>query len=1261
MPIMKKAIIFILLLIVSAHAQEKGFLDIQKIYNESMLVTTGTYPDADDVLLDDAVVTTYQEDGKYVTVDDMALKVLTEQGKRSNRTIESEFNSAYSELEMPLLQIISKDGKTTNFDVSKLMTVTTDRSQMSSNIFDPNSKVMQVTLPVLEIGDIIRYVIVRRNNKPRVPNTFSDIQVFEYTSPIIHYTYTVNAPASLPLIRKELLAPVERTVDYSEKATEFGMEHRWEVRNVPQAFPEPKMPTLYTCVQRLLVSTIPEWEDVSKWYWSLCEPHLKTNEEIESKVHELIAGCEDDMTRIRSIFKFVSQEIRYMGETTETEAPGYEPHDVIATFTKRHGVCRDKAALLAAMLRSAGFQAYPVLIMAGPRKDPEVPQPYFNHAVTSVYKDGEYLLMDSTDESTAELFPAYLGDKSYLVARPEGEKLLISDVPNAEENKMQIKTICHIDEKGTLTGHSSLVFHGINDNAYRGFFATRIEKDNKQFLQKILSSIIPGADISHFEITPKNMLDTDTQLSLEIFYTIPMAVDGNSALAFMKCPYIGGRIGMVNLILGETSLDTRRFPFVCNYKCSSEEELYIDFDASLGALCELPSYTELSNDCIQWHRQAVQDGNQIAIKTRHAINTVQFSPEQYATLKKDMATIEIDNRKMPMLRKNIQASDSNDMPQYLILDSRNDYTISDTHNWKETVYKKIQILSYGAKKELSELELTYVPDMTALSIDFAKVYNGHNCTDFNAAETKYMDASWNAAAPRYPNGKTAIVNLPAVTIGSVIEYQYTKIHHNTFLPFNLTTIFRENAPITSMTVNVTFPKDFRLDKKVNQNSRFSNIDETNIIEETIENDNTVTCTWRAFNQPAMPNETSIPRLRYILPSITLTSHDCMKPYLAALWKQFNAMAIPNNAIKALAEEMSGMDKLRKVKAIRDYVKMHIITAGPNFNSIPFDYSMSPAGQTLNDGYGNSMDIAILAYTLLKEAGLNPELVLVNPLNESAECQKELYSVPTPELFILPLIRVKANGITCWLNESTQYAELGTCGRENAIALSDNGKQAPITVSENHKTRDISNIDIRLENDGSALVTVTKEYYGNDYNSANMMFSEQTPEERRRYHLQCLQEISRSAVANGELTIDFTAYPGRISYSANVPNLAVKQGELLYLTVDIPALMTINEKIRKLPYENKNFLLSATNISITVPEAFNTVSYMPQAETISLGNKSQYKLETAFKDGVIKIKSNIEMSPFITVPENISSLKEILRHISSAKFRTIILSHTAQEE
>ena len=86
----------------------------------------------------------------------------------------------------------------------------------------------------------------------------------------------------------------------------------------------------------------------------------------------------------------------------------------------------------------AGFEAFPVLIEPDAKKDPEVPQPYFGHAITAVrHKDGSYILMDSTDESTRRLLPSYLDNKSYLVASPEGDPLRTSPIVPAAENMLQ--------------------------------------------------------------------------------------------------------------------------------------------------------------------------------------------------------------------------------------------------------------------------------------------------------------------------------------------------------------------------------------------------------------------------------------------------------------------------------------------------------------------------------------------------------------------------------------------------------------------------------------------------------------------------------------------------------------------------------------------------------------------------------------------------------------------------------------------------------
>ena len=95
------------------------------------------------------------------------------------------------------------------------------------------------------------------------------------------------------------------------------------------------------------------------------------------------------MDKVKALFYYVSKNIRYMGLTPEKDRPGFEPHDVCLTFDKKYGVCRDKAGLLVEMLRLAGFHAYPVLINIGAKRDMDVPQPDFNHAIVCVeFKKG---------------------------------------------------------------------------------------------------------------------------------------------------------------------------------------------------------------------------------------------------------------------------------------------------------------------------------------------------------------------------------------------------------------------------------------------------------------------------------------------------------------------------------------------------------------------------------------------------------------------------------------------------------------------------------------------------------------------------------------------------------------------------------------------------------------------------------------------------------------------------------------------------------
>ena len=177
---------------------QQMLLDTNKLMLDGRGVTTTNYPNADDVLIDDIIQVEYMPDGCAVTWDDTAVKVLTETGRRSNRVLQFRYSQSYERVTLMLVQTIAEDGKVTDLNVKEITSVMTDRSQMSSNIYDPTHKILQARIPDLQLNMIVRYMVKREIFKPRVPNSFSDYQVFEYSSPILHTAYSVRAPKELP-------------------------------------------------------------------------------------------------------------------------------------------------------------------------------------------------------------------------------------------------------------------------------------------------------------------------------------------------------------------------------------------------------------------------------------------------------------------------------------------------------------------------------------------------------------------------------------------------------------------------------------------------------------------------------------------------------------------------------------------------------------------------------------------------------------------------------------------------------------------------------------------------------------------------------------------------------------------------------------------------------------------------------------------------------------------------------------------------------
>ena len=294
-------------------------VDAKPVMTAAAEITPEKYPDSDAVTVDQKSVRVYRADGTGECQDETFTKVLTEKGKRDNRTLTMNFMLPYTTVAVPALEVIKPDGTVVPVDVAANSKESIDDSQMAENIYDPNMRLLQVNIPSLEIGDVVHSVERENIERPIIPGQYAEENVFEGTGFIRHITYEVHAPEDRPLKRIALRDEIPGTVTSSIKPGDNNtIVYRWEVNNVPRMFDETSMPPYSEVLQRLFVSTMPDWAAVSKWYWDLSQSHLDaTTPEMQQTNAILIANQPTDLDKVKAIFYFVSNKVRYMGITPE--------------------------------------------------------------------------------------------------------------------------------------------------------------------------------------------------------------------------------------------------------------------------------------------------------------------------------------------------------------------------------------------------------------------------------------------------------------------------------------------------------------------------------------------------------------------------------------------------------------------------------------------------------------------------------------------------------------------------------------------------------------------------------------------------------------------------------------------------------------------------------------------------------------------------------------------------------------------------------
>ena len=1222
-------------------------------------VTVEKYPDADAVLVDSLEESRYNPDGTYVSEDSNTIKILTEKGRREESVISLSYNARYGVSKIVEVKVTSADGTVRDVDFAKTTKEATDNSSVSANIYDPMDRKIVCTIPGLKIGDVVHYRTRKEVKMARVKNHYANIFVFEWTCPILRQTVRIIAPKDRPLKRMAVRNPLGNVKYSSRTLADGGVEHVWVALNSPQAFAEPDTPPLYKLVQNLYVSTAEDWQTISRWYWDLCVPHLsKTTPAISNQVSKILASCgkkAGDYDRISAIYKWVAQEVRYMGLTMEETSPGYAPHDVNITFENRYGVCRDKAALLAAMLRIAGFEAYPVLIHAGAKMDEEVPLPYFNHAITGVRAPGGkgadkagYILMDPTDESSRDIMPAYLGDRSYLVATPFGETLHLSSVPPAEANSLDVESEGSVEKDGSLLVKSVVRFGGLNDNAYRRGLLKMTAEDRRRFFERVVKGLSSSAELISAELSPDDLRRTEEELSVELLFRVNEALLKGESREELTVPALSRVLGAANWAFdGSTSLLTRRFPLVVSSTARTTELIRIKLGDSIGETVALPRDIAIDGAYSFSRKTSVRNGV-YTMKRSLSVNEVEFSPDDYAELLESLKTVEAAERERAVFAKSRYA-DANVRYREVAAS----VNVTGPGSWVVTNVIEKEILTYDGKKRSAELKFSFNPSWKNIEVVLAMVMNPDgSVASVSDREKSVLDVGWASSAPRYPATKELVVNLPSVGIGSVIRYITVTTVTNAPAPFYATWNFDSTEPVDLMSVDY---RDWK-------GGRFARAER---------------------NLKRLPSEPMMAPASFWREMKTVALGD-FKGAAENLKKGVNVKANKFGEILAISF-MKKDAKLRtctitdgeeKIAAIRNWMAKYVRVSGPSLYETPLSYQMTDIDTILKERYASRFDYIRTMCALMKGAGLDADIVFAaNDFTDAERTRiRDVLEYPNVGKYSIPVCRVRVkSGSFLGMGGTVREYFIGTENEYTPVTASSVGRSTCLDVDSEipvdpksciaaDEDAVSSRYTIYVRENGAVDIDYEQETKGASVGAFRKLYSEMLPEDRSRHFQKMLGALAQAASATRGLVTDIKA--AKLSFSAFIPDYATKAGDTM--TVTLPeigfSLPSLTGSVRETPiFIPGNRTSRSVEVKVVFPEGYSEIEHLPR----SLGRYG-YSIDagSVTKDSkgrlVLTVAERTDSRRSVMYgADDFAALKDFSRVASGRANRTVIVRRKAR--
>ena len=433
--------------------------------------------------------------------------------------------------------------------------------------------------------------------------------------PILKKQITITVPEWLNLELKEFNFNGNNVKKTQTKDSDNNTVYTYTLENVPGYFKEDNSPGRSYLYPHLIliaksytaknkeVQLFNNAADLYKWYKSLVDQMKDNTEVMKAKVTELTAKAKTDEEKIKNIYYWVQDNIRYIA--FEDGIAGFKPDESNNVFEKRYGDCKGMANLIKQMLKLAGFDAR--LTWIGTKHiayDYTTPSlAVDNHMICTLFYKGKKYFLDGTEKYNS------FGDYAERIQNKEamiedGDQYIIEKVPNgaAGNNKDVFRANLTLDND-KLVGKAFNSFSGESKTQFLYNYNSFASDKKQESLENYLSK---GDKNIHIASLKTSDLKNREQL-LTIDYDLDIA---NKVSSFDNETYID--VEFLNEYKGG-ELKDRKTDYVLNYKRDYEATTTLKLPAGYK-VTKLPDNLTVTEDDFNITISFQQNGPELVYK-----------------------------------------------------------------------------------------------------------------------------------------------------------------------------------------------------------------------------------------------------------------------------------------------------------------------------------------------------------------------------------------------------------------------------------------------------------------------------------------------------------------------------------------------------------------------------------------------------------------------------------------------------------------------